>query len=105
MAWLELRLVAQDGSRVLSHQEQHGEVDGAVVQRVIPRDGDLTANPDAVFEVAGGSCAPVGVDTPTMRGSYTASADSLSNGRRRALESGVGRQVQACDMRGAAHLC
>ncbi len=58
-SWLELRTLAQDGSRVLSRGHTTWSRGITHTFNVVPRDNDLDANPDAVFELAAGSCAPM----------------------------------------------
>ncbi len=62
--WLELRTISQDGARVLTRGQTAWSRDVTHTFNVVPRGDDLAANPDAVFEVAAGSCDPEGGRIP-----------------------------------------
>jgi hypothetical protein len=66
--WFELRVLSQGGGVVIG-RNQRAWAPGTVQSfNLIPRDDDLAASPDAVFEVVAGDRRPVGGQLPTPDG-------------------------------------
>jgi hypothetical protein len=62
--WIELRIVSQDGGRVIGRDQRAWPAGSEQSFNLVPRGGDLAASPEAVFEVVAGGCAAEGGRIP-----------------------------------------
>lgn len=62
--WIELRTRSQDGARVTGVGSREWPSGSTHSFNLVPTNGDLTTNPDAVFEVVAANCGPDGIRIP-----------------------------------------